>query len=119
MIILSEYGNPYSETGRKQISDGVESMTEEILAKLVRRNARNRYDCKPIALTNYDVLQVCEAIPVEIREWLIFNGGIDALKSEMAKARRELRAKVKTAFEGIVSAEGNSKQKAKEGISHE
>lgn len=78
-------------------------MTEEILAKLVRRNARNRYDCQPIALTHYNVLQVCEAIPVEIREWLIFNGGIDALKGEMAKARRKLRSEIKTAIEGIVS----------------
>jgi hypothetical protein len=76
----------------------VECMTSANLDKLVRQRERSRHYS---LLDSYAPIIACQAIPVEVREWLLLNGP-DTLGPELKAARKEMyrAAKVKLGYVG-------------------
>ena len=74
----------------------VEDMKSEALGGLIRQRNKNYQ-----LLDSYAPIIACQAIPVEVREWLLLNGP-DTLGPELKAARKEMyrAAKVKLGYVG-------------------
>lgn len=73
----------------------VEDMKSEALGRLIRQGNKNYQ-----LLDSYAPIIACQAIPVEVREWLLINGA-DTLGNELKEARRAIRKSIKSGFAAI------------------
>lgn len=76
----------------------VEYMISANLDKLIRQREKDRHYS---ILESYTPIIACQAVPVEVREWLILNGP-DTLGPELKAARKEMHkmAKLKLGYVG-------------------